>query len=160
MCSFLTETDVVYFLHLTCFTALCHTAVRNVRTVVVDTENCEDLFQGRGQLSFLFCCLNEMFRPSKTDVFCVPQHAGAAATRSQCSEAGDVCPICQGEYREARVLLCQVKPQRRHSADIERSRVSVTAPLYIEFTGTRLFRCYADGQHACTSVTMVTSLLR
>ncbi|XP_026227047.1 E3 ubiquitin-protein ligase RNFT1 [Anabas testudineus] len=35
------------------------------------------------------------------------EHTGTAATRSQCSEAGDVCPICQAEYREPRVLLCQ-----------------------------------------------------
>lgn len=35
------------------------------------------------------------------------EHTGTAATRSQCSEAGDVCSICQGEYREPRVLLCQ-----------------------------------------------------
>ncbi|XP_036380753.1 E3 ubiquitin-protein ligase RNFT1 [Megalops cyprinoides] len=40
-------------------------------------------------------------------IFFSDEHSGTAATKSQCSEAGEVCPICQAEFREPRVLLCQ-----------------------------------------------------
>lgn len=40
-------------------------------------------------------------------IFLSNEHSGAIATKSQCADAGDVCPICRAEYREPRVLLCQ-----------------------------------------------------
>ncbi|XP_030217751.1 E3 ubiquitin-protein ligase RNFT1 [Gadus morhua] len=40
-------------------------------------------------------------------IFSKGEHTGMPASRSQCSEAGDVCPICQGEYRDPRSLVCQ-----------------------------------------------------
>ncbi|XP_030648843.1 E3 ubiquitin-protein ligase RNFT1 [Chanos chanos] len=40
-------------------------------------------------------------------VFLSAEHNGAPATKAQCSEAGDVCSICQADFREPRVLLCQ-----------------------------------------------------
>ncbi|CAL8266773.1 unnamed protein product [Merluccius merluccius] len=40
-------------------------------------------------------------------IFLKGEHTGMPASRSQCSEAGDVCPICQGEYRDPRSLVCQ-----------------------------------------------------
>ncbi|XP_066552215.1 E3 ubiquitin-protein ligase RNFT1 isoform X2 [Amia ocellicauda] len=35
------------------------------------------------------------------------ENNGVAATKTQCSEMGDFCPICQAEFRQPRVLLCQ-----------------------------------------------------
>ncbi|XP_078404350.1 E3 ubiquitin-protein ligase RNFT1 isoform X1 [Cetorhinus maximus] len=35
------------------------------------------------------------------------QHYGTAASKLQCSDAGDICPICQTEFREPILLVCQ-----------------------------------------------------
>nr|XP_056715544.1 RING finger and transmembrane domain-containing protein 2 isoform X2 [Euleptes europaea] len=40
-------------------------------------------------------------------VLCTPQNYGVRATNQQCSEAGDICAICQAEFREPLILLCQ-----------------------------------------------------
>ncbi|XP_070807072.1 LOW QUALITY PROTEIN: E3 ubiquitin-protein ligase RNFT2 [Pituophis catenifer annectens] len=40
-------------------------------------------------------------------VLCAPQSYGVRASNQQCSEAGDICAICQAEFREAVMLLCQ-----------------------------------------------------
>ncbi|KAK9391608.1 RING finger and transmembrane domain-containing protein 2-like [Crotalus adamanteus] len=40
-------------------------------------------------------------------VLCAPQSYGVRATNQQCSEAGDICAICQAEFRDAVMLLCQ-----------------------------------------------------
>ncbi|KAM4890767.1 E3 ubiquitin-protein ligase RNFT2 [Sylvia borin] len=40
-------------------------------------------------------------------VLCTPQTYGVRATSQQCSEAGDICAICQAEFREPLILLCQ-----------------------------------------------------
>ncbi|XP_009090473.1 RING finger and transmembrane domain-containing protein 2 [Serinus canaria] len=40
-------------------------------------------------------------------VLCTPQTYGVRATSQQCTEAGDICAICQAEFREPLILLCQ-----------------------------------------------------
>lgn len=37
------------------------------------------------------------------------QNYGVRATGQQCTEAGDICAICQAEFREPLILLCQVR---------------------------------------------------
>ncbi|XP_067295607.1 RING finger and transmembrane domain-containing protein 2 isoform X1 [Pseudorasbora parva] len=40
-------------------------------------------------------------------ILCSSQSYGTRASSQQCSEAGDVCAICQAEFREPIALLCQ-----------------------------------------------------
>ncbi|XP_070293229.1 E3 ubiquitin-protein ligase RNFT2 isoform X1 [Salvelinus sp. IW2-2015] len=40
-------------------------------------------------------------------ILCSSQSYGVRASSQQCSEAGDVCAICQGDFRDPIVLLCQ-----------------------------------------------------
>ncbi|XP_078410157.1 E3 ubiquitin-protein ligase RNFT2 isoform X1 [Cetorhinus maximus] len=40
-------------------------------------------------------------------ILCKSQSCGVRATSQQCSEAGDICPICQAEFREPVMLICQ-----------------------------------------------------
>ncbi|XP_016314291.1 RING finger and transmembrane domain-containing protein 2-like isoform X2 [Sinocyclocheilus anshuiensis] len=40
-------------------------------------------------------------------ILCSSQSYGTRASAQQCSEAGDVCAICQAEFREPIALLCQ-----------------------------------------------------
>ncbi|XP_016391900.1 RING finger and transmembrane domain-containing protein 2-like [Sinocyclocheilus rhinocerous] len=40
-------------------------------------------------------------------ILCSSQSYGTRASAQQCSEAGDVCAICQSEFREPIALLCQ-----------------------------------------------------
>lgn len=39
----------------------------------------------------------------------VTQSYGVRAGSQQCSEAGDICAICQAEFRDPIALLCQVR---------------------------------------------------
>lgn len=39
------------------------------------------------------------------------QNYGVRATGQQCTEAGAVCAICQAEFRDPMILLCQVSKQ-------------------------------------------------
>uniref|UniRef100_A0A8C9KLF8 Ring finger protein, transmembrane 2 n=1 Tax=Panthera tigris altaica TaxID=74533 RepID=A0A8C9KLF8_PANTA len=41
-------------------------------------------------------------------LLCTSQNYGVRATGQQCTEAGDICAICQAEFREPLVLMCQV----------------------------------------------------
>nr|XP_055177991.1 RING finger and transmembrane domain-containing protein 2 isoform X9 [Nyctereutes procyonoides] len=40
-------------------------------------------------------------------LLCTSQNYGVRATGQQCTEAGDTCAICQAEFREPLILMCQ-----------------------------------------------------
>ncbi|KAL0610646.1 RING finger and transmembrane domain-containing protein 2 [Plecturocebus cupreus] len=44
-------------------------------------------------------------------LLCTSQNYGVRATGQQCTEAGDICAICQAEFREPLILLCQAGVQ-------------------------------------------------
>ncbi|XP_049325096.1 E3 ubiquitin-protein ligase RNFT1 isoform X3 [Astyanax mexicanus] len=44
---------------------------------------------------------------------------GGPATLSQCTEAGDTCPICQSDFKQPRVLLCQFNTENTSEATIK-----------------------------------------
>ncbi|XP_058387485.1 RING finger and transmembrane domain-containing protein 2 isoform X2 [Diceros bicornis minor] len=46
-------------------------------------------------------------------LLCTSQNYGVRATGQQCTEAGDICAICQAEFREPLILMCQVLGRRQ-----------------------------------------------
>ncbi|XP_056360382.1 RING finger and transmembrane domain-containing protein 2 isoform X2 [Oenanthe melanoleuca] len=75
-------------------------------------------------------------------VLCTPQTYGVRATSQQCSEAGDICAICQAEFREPLILLCQhVFCEECLCLWFDREK---TCPLCRSLTVDTL-RCWKDG---------------
>ncbi|NXP78667.1 RNFT1 ligase, partial [Ramphastos sulfuratus] len=40
-------------------------------------------------------------------IFCTRPHYGVTASKRQCSESDDICPICQAEFQKPILLICQ-----------------------------------------------------
>ncbi|KAM9177061.1 E3 ubiquitin-protein ligase RNFT1 isoform 1-T1 [Mergus octosetaceus] len=40
-------------------------------------------------------------------IFCTRPHYGVMASKRQCSESDDICPICQAEFQKPILLICQ-----------------------------------------------------
>uniref|UniRef100_A0A6I8PHN2 Ring finger protein, transmembrane 2 n=1 Tax=Ornithorhynchus anatinus TaxID=9258 RepID=A0A6I8PHN2_ORNAN len=73
---------------------------------------------------------------------CTPQSYGVRATSQQCSEAGDICAICQAEFREPLILLCQhVFCEECLCLWFDRER---TCPL-CRSVAVETLRCWKDG---------------
>ncbi|XP_056677655.1 RING finger and transmembrane domain-containing protein 2 isoform X5 [Monodelphis domestica] len=75
-------------------------------------------------------------------LFCTPQNYGARATSQQCAEAGEICAICQAEFREPLVLMCQhVFCEECLCLWFDRER---TCPL-CRSVAVETLRCWKDG---------------
>ncbi|XP_044541377.1 RING finger and transmembrane domain-containing protein 2 [Gracilinanus agilis] len=75
-------------------------------------------------------------------LFCTPQNYGVRATSQQCAEAGEICAICQAEFREPLVLMCQhVFCEECLCLWFDRER---TCPL-CRSVAVETLRCWKDG---------------
>lgn len=60
------------------------------------------------------------------------------AGSQQCSEAGDICAICQADFREPIALLCQVRmfpTIKRLLKDLRKSTTVIAAKLVVVVVG-------------------------
>lgn len=75
-------------------------------------------------------------------LLCTSQNYGVLATGQQCTEAGDICAICQAEFREPLILMCQhVFCEECLCLWLDRER---TCPLCRSIAVDTL-RCWKDG---------------
>ncbi|GAB5579083.1 E3 ubiquitin-protein ligase RNFT1 isoform X1 [Prionailurus iriomotensis] len=78
-------------------------------------------------------------------LLCTSQNYGVRATGQQCTEAGDICAICQAEFREPLVLMCQhVFCEECLCLWLDRER---TCPL-CRSVAVDTLRCWKDGATA------------
>ncbi|XP_059974840.1 E3 ubiquitin-protein ligase RNFT2 isoform X3 [Mesoplodon densirostris] len=75
-------------------------------------------------------------------LLCTSQNYGVRATGQQCTEAGDICAICQAEFREPLILMCQhVFCEECLCLWLDRER---TCPL-CRSVAVDTLRCWKDG---------------
>uniref|UniRef100_G1SMN8 Ring finger protein, transmembrane 2 n=1 Tax=Oryctolagus cuniculus TaxID=9986 RepID=G1SMN8_RABIT len=75
-------------------------------------------------------------------LLCTSQNYGVRATGQQCTEAGDICAICQAEFRDPLILLCQhVFCEECLCLWLDRER---TCPL-CRSVAVDTLRCWKDG---------------
>ncbi|XP_022608482.1 RING finger and transmembrane domain-containing protein 2-like [Seriola dumerili] len=75
-------------------------------------------------------------------ILCSSQSYGVRAGSQQCSEAGDICAICQADFRDPIALLCQhVFCEECLCLWFDRER---TCPL-CRSTVIETLRCWKDG---------------